>query len=165
MTDTPQVPPRASRLRELVVPALMLGGIALYLGDSLHLSTQVLILPLALIVVVAASLVWALAEAFLSKTATIARATDEEGEDETRGPILDPRPWLLVALPAALIVLMGSVGALVAFVAVVFGAELILSVRSPVRSLAIAAAVTLPTYALFKYVLYVRFPAGLLGLG
>ena len=148
--------------RELVVPALMLGGAGLFVYGSLHLSAAAWVLPAGLIAVVVLALVWALASAALRPRT--ARPT-EQGEDEDRSPILNPKSWLLVALPAVLFALIDYLGALVVLIALVFGAQLIFTRVAPVRSLLIAVAVTLPTYALFKYVLYARFPAGALGLG
>jgi hypothetical protein len=75
------------------------------------------------------------------------------------------KPWLLVAIPSALLLLVDYIGTLVMLVALVLGAQFVLGTKSPVRSAIIAVAVTLPTYAIFKYVLYARFPAGVLGLG
>jgi hypothetical protein len=47
----------------------------------------------------------------------------------------------------------------------VVGAQFIFGIRSPLKGLAIAVAVVVPTYVFFQHFLYVRFPHGLLGLG
>lgn len=156
---------RTSWARELMVPALMIGGIGLYLSDSMHLSTSALILPIALIVVIVAALLFALASAFRGQARAKAARAMGEGDDETLGPVLNAKPWLLVALPVLAVALLNYLGALVALVALIFGAQLVFSLKSPLKSLLIAAVITVPVYALFKYVLYVRFPLGALGLG
>jgi hypothetical protein len=156
---------RSALGRELVVPALMLAAIALYVGDSLHLSLEALVLPAALIAVIVVALLWRLLSAFWGVRTVAAPAPEADGDDETAGPILDWRPWLMVAFPALLVALMDTLGALAALVALVLGAQLILDRRSPLRALVIAVAVSVPTIILFKHVLYVRFPGGLLGLG
>jgi hypothetical protein len=79
--------------------------------------------------------------------------------------MLHLKSWLLVAIPALLMLLVDYLGALVMLVALVIGAQLVFSTRTPVRSAVIAITVTLPVYAIFKYVLYARFPSGVLGLG
>jgi hypothetical protein len=157
-------------LRELVVPATILGCIGLFAWDSLHLSNIALILPGVLIVVTVVALLWELGGQWLSRETSIERATNAsappaEEEDETSGPILDMRPWLVVALPLLLIALFEHIGALATLVLLVFGGQLIFGIRSPLRALLIAVAVTAPTYVLFKYLLYVRFPDGMFGLG
>lgn len=165
MAGLPQPHPPFHWPRELVVPVLMLGGIGVFLYDSVHLSVEALLLPAALIVVVVASLLWALAAEFLRAGTPAAADAAAEGEDDAPGPILNLKAWLLVALPAALFLLLDVLGALAALVLLVFGAQLIFTTKAPVRSLLIALAVTAPTYAFFKFFLYARFPAGLLGLG
>jgi hypothetical protein len=163
MISQPQ--PGLHWLRELAVPALMLVGIGLFVADSLHLSIMAMVLPAALIAVVIASLIWALASVFLSTDGCNDGDAVANGEDEAPGPILNAKPWLIVALPALLFGLLDYLGAFTALVALVFGAQLMFDARAPIKSFLIAIAVTAPTYALFKYVLYVRFPAGVLGLG
>jgi hypothetical protein len=165
MQTTSPSSPRFWWLRELLVPALMIGGIGLYLYDAANLSVQVLLLPIGLIVVVVMALLWALVPVFLRRGAPGSDEGEPAGEDEAIGPILNRKAWLLVALPALLFLALEQLGALVALVALVFGAQVIFGTRSPARSALIAIAVTLPTYALFKYVLYARFPVGALGLG
>ena len=165
MQTTSPSSPRFWWLRELLVPALMIGGIGLYLYDSVHLSVQALLLPIGLIVVVAAALLWAVVPVFLRRESPARDEAEPAGEDEAIGPILNRKAWLLVALPALLFLVIDQLGALLALVALVFGAQVIFGTKSPVKSTLIAIAVTLPTYALFKYVLYARFPVGALGLG
>jgi hypothetical protein len=72
---------------------------------------------------------------------------------------------LLIALPAVLVASFNTLGVLPALVLLVFGGQAIFSLRSPLQSLLIAIAVVAPTYAVFKYILYARFPAGILGIG
>jgi hypothetical protein len=146
---------------ELIVPGLMVGGIGLFMADSLHLSMEAMLLPAALIAVIAVSLVWAVA----SSLGTARGQHHSQGEDEVPGPIFAAKPWLLVALPAVLVFAMVYCGVLVSLAALVFGAQMIFSRTAPLTSLAIAVAVTVPTWAIFKYVLYARFPAGVFGLG
>lgn len=165
MAESSRASLRRNRLRELVVPALMIGGVGFYAYDSMHLSAEALILPAALIAVMLGASLWALASAFLGHAAARAAGAMGEGEDETIGPVLDRKPWLLVGVPVLMIAWLDQMGAFVALAGVTFGAQLALGAKSPLRSLLIAVAVTAPTYALFKYVLYVRFPAGVPGLG
>ena len=68
-------------------------------------------------------------------------------------------------MPAVLVASFNYLGVLPALVLIVFGAQAIFSLRSPLQSLLIAFAVVAPTYAVFKYVLYARFPAGIFGIG
>ena len=89
----------------------------------------------------------------------------EGGDDEEGGPIIAATPWLLVALPAVLVASFNTLGVLPALVLLVFGGQAIFSLRSPLQSLLIAIAVVAPTYAIFKYVLYARFPPGIFGIG
>jgi hypothetical protein len=158
---TPKQPHPPARLwRELVVPGVMLGGIAFYLYEARHLSLEALILPLALVAVIGAALLAALAQSFADA------GEEREGEEEeAQGRVHEAKPWLLVAAPSLLIAAWELLGALPALVAVVFCAQLILDARRPLRSLVVAVAIALPTYALFQYFLYVRFPRGVLGLG
>lgn len=166
MANPTQPQPLARRLAELVVPALMLGGVGLYAFDAIHLSVPALILPGALIAVIVAALLWALASSFLGRDgAATGDAETEEWPDGPPGPAMRLRPWLLILLPAGLVLAMAFLGALAALVALVFAAQLVFDARSPFKSLLIAVLVAVPTHALFERVLYVRFPAGLLGLG
>ena len=148
--------------RELAVPAVMVIAIAMFVGDALHLSYEALVFPAVLIVVVSVALVWALA-VYLKGDAPTQPAEGED--DEEGGPIVAATPWLLVLLPAALVFSFDYLGVLTALVLLVFAGQAIFSLRSPLRSLLIAIAVVAPTYAVFKYVLYARFPAGILGIG
>jgi hypothetical protein len=156
-------------LRELAVPGIMLVCIGLFVWDSQHLSNVALILPGVLIVVTVGAVVWALAGAWRSHRVPAGQPSTvelpQEEADETSGAILDARPWLVVALPLLLITLFDQLGALVTLVLLVFGGQLVFDRKSPVRALLIAIAVAAPVYALFKYVLYVRFPDGVLGFG
>lgn len=90
-----------------------------------------------------------------------------EGEDdEEGGPTVAVTPWLLlVLLPAALVLSFDYLGVLTALVLLVFAGQAIFSLRAPLCSLLIRIAVVAPTYAVFKYVFYARFPAGILGIG
>jgi len=140
----------------------MLAAIALFVGDSWHLSYEAMVFPAVLIVVVLAALAWALV--VYPKAAAPAQPAESE-DDEEGGPIVAATPWLLVLLPAAIVFSFDYLGVLTALVLLVFTGQAIFSLRSPLRSLMIAIAVVAPTYAVFKYVLYARFPAGILGLG
>lgn len=160
-----QTPRYRNLLRELVVPGLMLLSIGLFLGDSLHLSFEAMLLPAGLIIVIVAALVWALVPAFRSPHAPVVDETAEKGEDEDIGPMLHLKSWLLVAIPTALMLLVDYLGALVMLIALVVSSQFVFGAKTPVKSILIAVAVTVPTYAVFKYILYARFPAGVLGLG
>ena len=165
MSGSPQQQQQRYQLwRELAVPGVMLVAIALFVGDSLHLSYEALVFPAVLIVVVLVALVWALA-VYLKGDAPAAQPAEGEEDDEEGGPIVAATPWLLVLLPAALVLSFDYLGVLTALVLLVFLGQAIFSLRSPLRSLLIAIAVVAPTYAVFKYVLYARFPAGILGIG
>jgi hypothetical protein len=158
-------PVKSEHVREMVVPAIMVGGIGLYLYDSLHLSYEALVFPTVLIVVIVVAVAWTLVAYFAKPPSPAERERlAAEGDDES-GPILDARPWLMVALPAVLVAALDYLGTLTALIALVFGAQVILGLRSPLKSLLIAVAVVAPTYIVFRYFLYARFPAGLLGIG
>lgn len=166
MADLTQPQPRLAWLRELAVPALMVGAIAFYASDAIHLSTPALILPTALVVVIVAALLWSLASTVLRASSDEADDGAGDGEGEAApGPILNLRPWALVALPALLIGALDIIGALAAFVTLVLCAQLLFDARAPLRSLIVAVVVAAPIYAFFAYFLYVRFPAGVLRLG
>lgn len=157
-----QTPAATHPLRELIVPAIMLCGIGLYVYDSLHLSIEAMVFPGLLVLVIIAALLWLLAARLVRPSPAAAGPSDD---DDVPGPVLDAKPWLMVALPAVLVASLEYIGTLAALVALVFGGQAILGMRSPVRSLLIAVAVVAPTYVVFKYFLYARFPAGLLGIG
>jgi hypothetical protein len=164
MSIAPQ--PRQQRhqlWRELAVPGVMVLAIALFVGDSLHLSYEALVFPAVLIVVVLVALAWALV-VYLKGAAPAAQPGEGE-DDEEGGPIVAATPWLLVLLPAVLVFAFDYLGVLTALVLLVFAGQAIFSLHAPLRSLLIAIAVVAPTFAVFKYVLYARFPAGILGLG
>jgi tripartite tricarboxylate transporter TctB family protein len=154
---------RHQYLRELAVPAIMIGGIGLYLYDSMHLSAEALAFPAVLIVVIVIALLWALISYFVNPSPLI--ESEPSADEDEAGPILDPKPWLLVALPALLVAAFDFLGVLTALVVLVLGGQAIFGLRSPLKSLLIAIAVVAPTYIVFKYFLYARFPAGVFGLG
>ena len=160
MSSSPQQQRKYQLWRELAVPSVMLVAIALFAWDSAHLSYEALMFPSVLIVVVLVALACALVVYLKSGSAAQPAEDDEAG-----GPIVAATPWLLVALPAALVAAFNYLGVLVALVLLVLGGQAIFGLRSPLRSLLIAVAVVAPTYAVFKYVLYARFPAGILGIG
>ena len=162
MKDVSQRPSSIHWPRELVMPTLMLASVGLFVYDSLHLSVTAMLLPAALIIVIGAALIWALASVLLSMETG---APIEQAEDEAPGPILHAKAWLIAALPAVLFMLLDVIGTFATLAMLVFGAQLVFDLRAPVKSLLIAIAVTAPVYALFKYVLYARFPAGMLGIG
>jgi tripartite tricarboxylate transporter TctB family protein len=156
---------KPEHVREMIVPAIMIGGIGLYLYDSLHLSYEALVFPAVLIMVIVGAVAWTLVTYFAKPPTAVERERlAAEGDDEI-GPILDARPWLMVALPTVLVAALDYLGTLTALIVLVFGAQVIFGLRSPLKSLLIAIAVVAPTYIVFKYFLYARFPAGLLGIG
>jgi hypothetical protein len=163
MSNSPPANPRDQHLRELAVPAIMIGGIGLYLYDSMHLSAEALVFPAVLIVVIVAAVLWALVSYFVNQSP--AAEGESSADDDETGPIVDPKPWLLVALPALLVASFDFLGVLTALVALVVGGQAIFGLRSPFQSFLIAIAVVAPTYIVFKYFLYARFPAGVFGLG
>lgn len=156
---------RMHALREAVVPAIMVNFIGLFVYDSAHLSPAALVFPAVLILVILAALLHILTQALMGKADAPLGEAGAVEDDETAGPVLAVRPWLIVGLSAVAVFLFEYLGVLMALVAVVFGAQLILGLKSPLKSFAIAVAVTAPTYYIFKYVLYARFPAGILGIG
>ncbi len=89
MSNLPSANPRYQYLRELAVPAIMIGGIGLYLYDSMHLSAEALVFPAVLIVVIVAAILWALVAYFANPT-RVAESEPSANEDET-GRILDRR--------------------------------------------------------------------------
>ena len=163
MSNGQQTQSRRQLLRELTVPCVMVTAVVLFVWDSMHLSYEALVFPVVLIVVILTALGWALV-VYLRGDVPPAEAL-EGGDDEEGGPIVAATPWLLIALPAALVASFNILGVLPALVLLVFGGQAIFSLRSPLQSLLIAIAVVAPTYAVFKYVLYARFPAGILGIG
>ncbi len=156
---TPSPRSRLHRLRELVVPAIMLGVISAYVYASASLSSTALIFPGVLIVVILAAFIWLAGTALFGESFDSGRGVDEDGA------ILDKRPWFLVGLPIILFLSLKFLGAFVALFALVYGGQLIFSARTPFKSFLVSIAVTTPVYLLFKYFLYVRFPLGILGIG
>lgn len=152
---------RRVRALEAIVPLLMLGGAALFLAGSVHLSPIALVLPGVLVVTIVAAVAVALVAAFRS------RATEISGEedDPALGPVFAAKPWLLLLLPLILTLAFDILGAAAALFLLVFLAQLVFDPRRPLRSAVIAVAATAPVYILFAHFLYVRFPAGVLGLG
>jgi hypothetical protein len=163
MTNGHQTQSKYQLLRELTVPCVVVIAVALFVWDSMHLSYEALVFPVVLIVVVLAALGWALV-VYLHSDGSPTPSSAEEDEEEG-GPIIAATPWLLVALPAVLVASFNTLGVLPALVLLVFCGQAIFSLRSPLQSLLIAIAVVGPTYAVFKYILYARFPAGILGIG
>lgn len=153
--------------RELTVPLLMAAGVALFVYDSRQLSTEAILLPAGLILVILAALAWAIGVAIVRRPGANvpAAAPAPQDEDTAVGPILNVKAWLLVVLPASLFFLIDYLGALLVLLAIVFGAQVVLGARSPVRAFLIAVVATVPVYAIFKYLLYARFSAGLMGFG
>jgi hypothetical protein len=162
-TETPMIPPsppkRFHRLRELLVPVIMLVIVGFYAYSSAQLSSTALIFPGVLILVIVATLLWPIAATF-GRPAPTAASTDEES-----GAILDLRPWVLFGLPVLLFTVFEYLGALISMIILVYGSQLVLSTKSPIAGFFLAVCVTVPVYALFKYFLYVRFPIGVLGIG
>jgi hypothetical protein len=150
-------------LRELTVPCVMTIVVVLFAFGSTHLSHEALVFPVVLIVVLLGALGCALV-LHLRGGASAARPVEGE-DDEEGGPIVAAPPWLLVALPAVLVASFNYLGVLAALVLLVLGGQAIFGFRSPLRSLLVAIAVVAPTYAVFKYILYARFPAGIFGIG
>lgn len=147
---------------EFVVPAIMLAACAISFWDSLQLSVMAMVLPLALIVVTLVPLGWAVIAAIREGGPSAAELADEE---PGAGPIFSLRPWLLVLLPLVLLIGFDWFGALASLVALVFIAQFMLGARRPLPALCVAVLTVVPIYLMFKHVLYVRFPAGLLGIG
>jgi|GEM_PF-3134116 hypothetical protein len=145
-----------SAYRELIVPAIMLACVGLYLTDAVGLSYEALLFPMAIIAVLVLALLW--------HAASLLRGTRAEASaDDESGSVLDFKPWLLIGVPLLAVLAMPYIGALVALVVLVFVAQVALGSRALLLNLVIAIAVTAPAYYLFKNVLYVRFPTGLLG--
>lgn len=154
--ESPPIKKDMSVYRELIIPAIMFVCIGLYLTDSVGLSFEALLFPLAIAAVVAIALGW-------HGISLLRGMQSEAGEDDESGSVLDLKPWLLIGVPLLAVLAMQYIGALLAFVVLVFVAQVALGSRSILLSLIVAIAVTAPTYYLFKSVLYVRFPTGLLG--
>lgn len=156
---------RLHAFRELVVPVILITCIGLYIFDSFRLSASALALPTVLILVILAALLYQFTQALIENTGASSGSAPGADQDETTGPILAIRPWLIVGLPAVAVFLFDYLGVLASLLALVFGAQIALSSKSPTRSLLITLAVTLPTYYMFKYVLYARFSSGMFGIG
>lgn len=147
---------------ELVVPTIMLAACAISLRDSLQLSVMAMVLPLALIGATLVPVIWAVLAALRQGGPSEAELAEEEAG---AGPVFSLRPWLLVLLPLALVIGFEWFGALASLLALVFIAQFMLGARRPLPALGVAVLAAVPIYLLFKHVLYVRFPAGLLGIG
>lgn len=157
---TPSLPPHLQRIRELLVPVIMIVTIGLYTYTSAYLSSTALIFPAVLIVAIIITLLWPITAAFVRQ-----QDAEIESSNEEHGPILDIRPWSLIVLPVLLFAVFEQLGALISLVALIYGTQLMLSTKSPLRDLIVAMAAAIPVYIMFKYFLYVRFPLGALGIG
>lgn len=147
---------------EFVVPAIMFAACAISFWDSLQLSVMAMVLPLALIVVTLVPVALAVVAAIRQGGPGEAELAEEE---PGAGPVFSLRPWLLVLLPLVLLFGFDWFGALASLVALVFIAQFMLGARRPVPALGVSVLTAVPLYLMFKHVLYVRFPAGLLGIG
>lgn len=152
-----------SEARELIVPAIMLAGIAAFAWDSRRLSFEALLLPAALIVTIVLALVWSFAGTFL--LARLVRSSDPHPDSDAIGAVREPRAWMLIAVPAVVMLGFDWIGAVAGLVLLLVLAQFVFGFRKPLQVALVSLAVAIPTYALFKYVLYVRFPPGVLGIG
>lgn len=146
---------------ELVVPTIMVGTVGLYLYGSWGLSRAALLFPVSLMVVIMAAVSWTLFAAAVWRNVD-GKAT---ADDEIKGPLMGVLPWSLVGISAIIVLIQDRTGALFALLAIAFATQMVFTRTKPLQSLAVAVGITLPVYVLFKYVLYVRFPAGILGIG
>lgn len=152
-----------SEARELIVPAIMLVGIAAFAWDSRQLSFEAILLPAALIVTIVLALLWSLAGTFL--LARLVGSSEPHPDSDAIGGVREPKAWMLIAVPAAVMAGFDWTGAVVGLVLLLALAQFVFGFRKPLQVALISLAVAGSTYALFKYLLYVRFPPGVLGIG
>jgi hypothetical protein len=151
-----QLPGGLAAAREFIVPAIMAAVVAAYAVNASGLSFEALLFPMGLGAVLVTAVTVTLAGLMLGRCAAA-------GEDE--GAMLQLRPWIILILPLLLLPAITIAGTAAVLFLSVLGAQFALGSKSLLRSTIVALAVTVPTYFLFKHMLYVRFPAGVLGLG
>ena len=146
-------------MKELIVPLLMLVGVAAYWIDASSLSSVALAFPTALMVVILAAVAIILVQIFGSARRPLeASVPIDQQLDEAAGFSGFMRPWSIVLLPLPLIFFWREFGALPALLVFAGGLMFILGERRLLWLFFLPAALVVPTYLLFKIVLYVRLP-------
>lgn len=143
-------------IKELIVPMLMLAGVGAYWFDAASLSSIALAFPTALTVVILVSVAIIAFQALRAPNKEV--ATGHPQTDEATGVAAVLRPWSLVLLPLPLIFFWREIGALPALMILAIGLMLVLGARRRRWFLLLPALLIVPTYLLFKFVLYVRLP-------
>lgn len=145
--------------RELLIPVLMVGGTAAYWIDAGGLSLEAKAFPLALTAVIAVSL------AFVLVRLLRGRRSEEDGRAE--GADAEGAHWplraALVLGPVLAVLLWGFLGATLALMAYAAATLFILGERKPLRLVLLPAGLCIALVYLFRSVLYLRLPEGLLG--
>ena len=147
--------------RELVVPAIMLACVTAYWFDASDLSAWALAFPAALTAIIVIAVAAILFQAHRRPLHAASRASD--------GPRADGSHRLvrlaLVAAPALLVLFWDHLGATLALLFYTGGMMVALKERRPLWILAVSIGLSIALVYLFRSVLYLRLPHGVLGLG
>lgn len=154
---------------ELIVPAVMLIGVAVYWSDAAHLSFFAKAFPLALTAVLVLCLGGIVIQAVRSCRAPAevdaageARGDGDAGEGSIKTVL---QKAMIVVLPAVLIFFWDGIGGLLAlwiYAAIIL---FMLGERRRIVLILFPAGTALAAYFLFHDLLYVRIPDGLLSIG
>jgi len=147
---------RSSLAGELVVPAMMLAGVAVYWTEAKGLSAEAKAFPFALTVVVVLTAAIVLVTSLLSlrrgRSAGTARQPSE------RCVSLTLKTWSIVILPVPLIFVWQDIGAIPALFLYAGMVLLILGERRRLWLFLLPVALSFGLFFLFRSILYVRLP-------
>lgn len=154
---------------ELIVPAVMLVGVAAYWTDAAHLSLFARAFPLALTAVLVLCLGGIVVQAVRTSRMSDQTAAAEDPPGAAQAPSWSFKAVLqkamVVGLPAMLIFFWDEIGGLLTLWIYSTAILFMLGERRRVLLLLFPAGTALAAYLLFRDVLYVRIPDGLLSIG
>ena len=154
---------------ELIVPAVMLIGVAVYWLDAAHLSFFAKAFPLALTAVLVLCLGGIVIQAI--RSCRTSDETDAAGEVRDGGDVAalslkaTLQKAMIVVLPAVLIFFWDGIGGLLTLWIYALVILFMLGERRWIILLLFPAGTALAAYFLFHDLLYVRIPDGLLSIG
>lgn len=152
-------------LKELLVPALMLFGVAAYWWDAAGLSVEALAFPAALTGVLFVCLLGVMYSILRSSK----RPAEEKLAADDDAPVVDrwvsAKRLAVVAMPFVLILFLDFLGGLVVLFAYLLTLLYLLGERRKTVLAVLPVGLAFAGIALFKFVLYARIPDGLVPLG
>ena len=147
--------------RELVVPAIMLACVAAYWFEASDLSAWALAFPAALTAIIVIAVAAILFQAHRRSVHTATRESDDPHTAGSHGAV---RAALVIA-PAVLVAFWDHLGATLTLLLYTGGMMVALKERRPLWILAVSIGLSVALVYLFRSVLYLRLPHGVLGLG